>query len=190
MLRNAQRRISIRHCNEAIDIEVFIRKNEDLITQKNYSSPLKKVINKELDDYIFFSAKQYSLNSNLNLVINICSAVDILDETEIISLIREHFNFMVKSTKLYLKQKFKQWKQNISIGGVFLIICLFMIEFVDSQNKTNFIRLVKESLLIMGWVALWEPITFILFGWEPIYRDQLLYEKLSTVPILINMQKK
>jgi hypothetical protein len=39
--------------------------------------------------------------------------------------------------------------------------------------------------LIVGWVAMWEPITVLLYELWPIIRSRKIYEKISTMEIEI-----
>ena len=44
-------------------------------------------------------------------------------------------------------------------------------------------HILKEGLLIVGWVAMWRPLEIFLYDWWPIRRFALLYEKLSITPV-------
>jgi len=38
----------------------------------------------------------------------------------------------------------------------------------------------REGLLLIGWVALWPPVEIFLYDWQPILRQQL---RCTTLPI-------
>ena len=44
-------------------------------------------------------------------------------------------------------------------------------------------ELLSDSLLIIGWAAMWEPITVLLYELWPILRTKKIYEKISTMEI-------
>ena len=44
-------------------------------------------------------------------------------------------------------------------------------------------EIVKESLLILGWVAMWRPIQVFLYDWWPLRRACAIYVKLMTIPV-------
>jgi hypothetical protein len=49
--------------------------------------------------------------------------------------------------------------------------------------------LLREGLLIGGWVAMWRPLEIFLYGWWPIRADIQLYRRLSAMPVRIEYEK-
>jgi hypothetical protein len=47
--------------------------------------------------------------------------------------------------------------------------------------------LFSEGLLIIGWVAMWEPINTLLYGWWPIVHKRNIYQKIIDMDISIRM---
>jgi hypothetical protein len=43
----------------------------------------------------------------------------------------------------------------------------------------------RESILIGGWVAMWRPLEIFLYDWWPIRADVRLYERLSAMPVRV-----
>lgn len=167
-----------------IDIDIFIEDKEELYSHTNYSSSKAKCLNGELERYIYNLISSYPLKAGTQLVIHtpsdeICGSLESFKVD-----LSNHFKYKSAETSLYLKQRFRQWKSNLLIGLIFLATCLVLLEIFNNLSNTNAMKILKESLSIIGWVSLWEPITFILFGWEPILREKFYYDKLSTTPIL------
>jgi hypothetical protein len=49
---------------------------------------------------------------------------------------------------------------------------------------------VRESLTIAGWVAMWRPMQIYLYDWWPLLRRSRTYAKLSHMPVeLVNKSK-
>ena len=46
-------------------------------------------------------------------------------------------------------------------------------------------RVLQESLLIGGWVAMWRPLEIFLYDWWPIVGQRRVYELLSRIPVRI-----
>lgn len=46
-------------------------------------------------------------------------------------------------------------------------------------SNNTFLRLLKESLLIGGWVAMWRPMQIFLYEWWPIVRRGRIYRNLG-----------
>jgi hypothetical protein len=59
----------------------------------------------------------------------------------------------------------------ISLGIVlaFLGACLIGGEIVsETIGRTHIARVLQESLVIGGWVAMWRPLEILLYDWWPI----------------------
>jgi hypothetical protein len=45
------------------------------------------------------------------------------------------------------------------------------------------LKLFRESLIIVGWVALWRPLEIFLYDWWPIARHRSLYRRLAKADV-------
>jgi hypothetical protein len=45
--------------------------------------------------------------------------------------------------------------------------------------------ILRESLLIGGWVAMWRPLEVFLYDWWPIRADARLYDRLSAMTVKV-----
>lgn len=45
--------------------------------------------------------------------------------------------------------------------------------------------MLRESLLIGGWVAMWRPLEIFLYDWWPIRADARLFDRLAAMPVRI-----
>lgn len=170
---------------DTINIKVTIKNIEDVFKPLAYSAFNEKILSKELEEYIIDAVKDYSLKKDVRLELYISSNNMNKDMYMLKDIIHRHFQNKVKKTEFIMKQKFKQWGKNMITGIVFFIWCIILIEIVSSFSHINIIKVAKESLIVIGWVALWEPLTFILFGWRSIENDKQYYKKLSNVPVII-----
>jgi hypothetical protein len=55
-----------------------------------------------------------------------------------------------------------------------------MVSHLTTQFLAQFFA---DALLIIGWVAMWEPITVLLYQLWPITQTKKVYEKLSVIEI-------
>jgi hypothetical protein len=59
-------------------------------------------------------------------------------------------------------------------------MCLLSADILAAGFADNtFLRLLKESLLIGGWVAMWRPMQIFLYEWWPIVRKGNIYRNLG-----------
>ena len=49
--------------------------------------------------------------------------------------------------------------------------------------------MIREGLLIVGWVAMWRPLEVFLYDWWPIRAEAHLFDRLSTMPVRIEYKE-
>jgi hypothetical protein len=81
------------------------------------------------------------------------------------------------------KHLLKQGRTSLVIGLLFLATCLLISELMLRQAPGTLLSLLRESLTIAGWVAMWRPMQIFLYDWWPLLRIGHIYEKLSHVPV-------
>jgi hypothetical protein len=83
------------------------------------------------------------------------------------------------------RSKFRFGRFSLLIGLSFLAVALVSRQLVATMNNHFLAQLFSDSLLIIGWAAMWEPITVLLYELWPIIRSRKIYEKISTMEIEI-----
>jgi hypothetical protein len=53
---------------------------------------------------------------------------------------------------------------------------------------TQISALIRESIVIGGWVAMWRPLEIFLYDWWPILAERKLFDRLSAAPIQIRFK--
>lgn len=170
-------------------IEISILNKNDFYSESYIINSNKKMLNSNLEEYIFKAAKNYKLKEKISIKLVITSKLKENDYESMKETIHSHFSFKEKGAKLYIKQTFKQWRINMVIGILFLILCLVLVEVLEPFTYIKTLKVIKEGLLIISWVALWEPITFILFGFRPMNSEMSYYHKLSQASIVVECLK-
>jgi hypothetical protein len=85
-----------------------------------------------------------------------------------------------------LRELFRVGRTSLAIGLVFLGACLVAgNQVTKTWGDSGVAAIVRESLLIGGWVAMWRPLEIFLYGWVPVRRDRQLYDRLSTMAVRI-----
>lgn len=139
---------------------------------------------RDLDDdfvsYIISSAREFGSKIQLKIAIYIEHLEDSeLSATSIREAIQTYFAYQVELQRLDLKSFLKRSQLYLFIGIVILFVCLSAAENIDASSLTGVSGILREGLMIFGWVSLWKPIELILFDWYPLYQKIRLYKKLE-----------
>ena len=144
----------------------------------------EKDLDHDAEEFIFSWAQEYRLRDPLVLVVHVRQAPAASDPTRLVEQgVHNYFSYRAKLSRLELKRLLKQGRINLVIGVFFLGMCLLMSELLLDKNWGTIVRLLRESLTIAGWVAMWRPMQIFLYGWWPLWNMRRLFEKLSRIPV-------
>ena len=88
------------------------------------------------------------------------------------------------ATRHDLSRLFRTGRISLVIGLAFLAVAIVVGEALAGRIRSeSYGWLVKESLIIGGWVALWRPLEIFLYDWWPIRDEARLYERLSRAAV-------
>lgn len=144
-------------------------------------------IEKDLDDnaetYIVQSVSEFPLSTPLKLVIYLhqegqSEAKKILPEA-----IHNYFDYRRQIAEKSLRSILRQGRTSMIIGLIFLFCCISLSEIINVLGDGMLVRIFREGLLIVGWVAMWRPLEIFLYDWWPISHSQNIFAKLACMEI-------
>ena len=68
---------------------------------------------------------------------------------------------------------------------LFLVSCLLASELLATLGQGTVSVIVKESLTIGGWVAMWRPLEIYLYDWWPVRDERRVLERLSRMSVRV-----
>jgi hypothetical protein len=100
--------------------------------------------------------------------------------------VREYFRGRADAKRRELSQLFKVGRISLVIGLAFLGAAVAAGEALATLlSKESHAYLLKESLIIGGWVALWRPLEIFLYDWWPIRARVKLYRRLGEMQVSV-----
>lgn len=97
--------------------------------------------------------------------------------------IHNHFEYKMLVQDRKFRERFRHGRFTLLIGLSFLAIALFARQTISHINNLLYAQIFADALLIIGWAAMWEPITVLLYELWPIIQQKNTYEKISTMDI-------
>jgi hypothetical protein len=152
----------------------------------------EKALDRNAEEFITESVRDLPLKEELALVIHLPEDIAMGKEAKALrSAIQNHYAYRSSAVARDLKQKFRQGRLSLIIGLAFLFVCLSINQGLVVFGNTLFISTLREGFLIIGWVAMWEPINIFLYSWWPIRREIQVYEKIRSMQIdVVPLPKK
>jgi hypothetical protein len=143
---------------------------------------------KELDTaaehYIVDTVKDFSRKTRFKIIIYLPPDIARTERAQKIpQAIHNHFRYRVLVQDRKFRMRFRHGRFTLLVGLTFLAIALFARQEVSHLSNLLFAQIFADALLIIGWAAMWEPITVLLYELWPIIQQKHTYEKISTMDI-------
>lgn len=168
-------------------IELRLREVSQLFETLDPSPFREKDLSRDAEDYIVDSVRELPSRRPSELVIFLDQAARRVDEESVVGdAIRTHFARRAQVLRRNLHQLLRRGVFSLCIALAFqgLVVATAQITGLVGA-ETGLASLVRESLLIIGWVAMWRPLEIFLYDWWPITGEQRLHHRLSRIPIRI-----
>jgi hypothetical protein len=138
-------------------------------------------------DYIVGWARELPRHAPLALLVHLDRSAGLPNEEALLGdAIRQFFSGRSTATRRRLKLLFRGGRVSLLIGLAFLTGAFFTSQLISRLLQANsFGELLRESVLIGGWVAMWRPIEIFLYDWWPILAEAQLYDRLAAMPVRI-----
>lgn len=165
-------------------VELKLRTPHQLFDERD-PSPFRE---RDLDDdaarYIHesFSDLKDQAEGKLSLVFETMSE---FNANVIIEAIHAFYRFELDSKRRHLRKVFRQGMVSLFIGVTFLFMCTTLGKMMATWGEEPLVLLLREGLAVMGWVAMWKPISVFLYEWWPITDEMNLLGQLAKVEVEI-----
>lgn len=141
----------------------------------------------QAESFIVEWARELHRDARLALKIHLDRTAGPPDEAAALrDVIHEYFAHRANVTRRRLRQLFRFGRASLVIGLAFLATAFISSHFISTMLANHgWGPLLREAILIGGWVAMWRPLEVFLYEWWPIWVDVRLYRRLSTMPVQI-----
>ena len=169
-------------------IDVALSDPRLLFSELDPSPIREKDLDSTTEDYIVGALRELGPGQPVKLVFHIPTAqLDGLDVAGVRESLKNYFSYRAWGEGESLRSLLRTAWISLAIGLAFLIGCLAVREFLIVAEGTA-ATVLKEGLLISGWVAMWRPIELLLYDWWPIWRRRRLYARLSATKVEFRTQ--
>jgi hypothetical protein len=148
----------------------------------------EKDLSPKIDEYIVESAAELSARGPFALRVHLDQPGDADEERLIGEAVRAHFTRRARNLGRNLRRLLRRGLVSLGIGLAFLVAVVLAGQVagrVMGESGVGFGILFRESLLIVGWVAMWRPLEIFLYDWWPIAGERRLNDRLSRITVRV-----
>jgi hypothetical protein len=167
-------------------IEVKLKGILQLFNSMDPSPFTERDLDADAEEFIVGWAMEYPRLTPLRLVIHISAVLDPSESEDSVRLaINHYFAYRADVIGREFRLLMRQGRLSLLIGILFLSACLAAARLIGAHWDGTVGSLLRESLTIGGWVAMWRPLEIYLYGWWPLLRRRRVYERLSRMTVEI-----
>ncbi len=168
-------------------IEVHVAELKQLFNAIDPSPFREKDLDPKAEEFIVSWAADLKSDAALALLVYLDRPAGLPEEASVLrDAIREYFGQRALASRRRLRKLFRVGRTSLAIGITCLTVSVLLGDFVaDLLQASQIGPLLRESLLIGGWVAMWRPMETFLYDWWPIRDEARLFDRLSAMPVRI-----
>ena len=167
-------------------LELRVRELGQLFNSMDPTPFLNKDLDHEAEAFIETWAMGHGPDSRLHITIHI-ENLPVADDTTgtrdtsalMSEAIHNFFDYKAGLVRGDLKQLLRQGRVSLLIGLSFVTVCLIAADAIGQLGTGTAFTIARESLTIVGWVAMWRPLQTFLYDWWPLARRIRVYKTLT-----------
>src|SRR5260221_6722124 len=172
-------------------IEIYLDNREQFFNSIDPSPFHEKGRDDDAEEFIVSWAEEFQLNDPIVLVIHLSRYPTEIDPQQVVErAVHNHSAYKVRLNRLQFKRLLGEGRISLLIGSLFLGTCLLTSHLLQFAETNALGEVIRESLTIGGWVAMWRPMETFLYEWWPLLRSRRMYENLTDAVVEIPRRKE
>jgi hypothetical protein len=164
-------------------IELRVNTIHQLFDERDPAPFRDKDLDEDLFEYLVTAAQDVSIERVGRIRIYIDRPVSESPEEMIRTAFRNHFLYEGEITGRKIDYTLRVGLRSLIIGFMFLSVAVLASTTIGAENPGYLSLLLKEGVLLLGWVSMWKPINIFLYEWWPLADLRSLYGGLADLPI-------
>jgi hypothetical protein len=171
-------------------IELNLRDVNQLFNTMDPSPFHEKDLDHDAEEFIIGWAREFPVREPVELVVHLSESPSGQDAQAMVAgAVRHYFEYRARLNWLDFRRLMREGWQSLLIGVVFLGTCIAAGEALRGHESSRLLGVVREGLVIAGWVAMWRPMEIYLYEWWPLRRRGRVFEKLSNMSVKVSLRK-
>jgi hypothetical protein len=173
-------------------IEVHVSDLKELFNSFDPTPFHKRDLDPDAEEFIAGWARDLPAAVPLALLVHVDKAPESLDAANTVrAAVREHFERRAGEIRRKLRLLFRTGRVAMAIGLTVVAASVLAGDVLETMlSGSRFGSVVRESLLIGGWVAMWRPLEIFLYEWWPIRAEARLFDRLSGMIVRVRPHRQ
>ncbi len=165
-------------------IELRLRELNQLFDSLDPAPFHEKDLDRDAEEFIVSWAREYAPDTPLVFRLHLPADQRRFDpERTVQTAIHNYFAYRSELARLEVRRTLQLGRKSLLVGLSFLVACMIARQLVRSSSPGEWLHIVEEGLLIIGWVAMWRPVELLLYDWWPLLRRKRTFDNLSRMQV-------
>ena len=140
----------------------------------------------DAEEFIVSWAQEFPKKDPISLVVHVNELPPGGDvQRNVETAVHHYFAYRAKLNWLDFRHLLRRGRVSLVIGLAFLGACLLMSQLLLRKSESTLATVLRESLTIGGWVAMWRPLEIFLYEWVPVRRRCRTLAKLARMRVAV-----
>lgn len=168
-------------------IELRLKTLQQLFDGRDPAPFRERDLDEDAVEYIVGAAEEIAPKVGFKLVVWISESLEQqqLESTTVVEAIRGHFSYEIDRLRRRIREHVRQGQMALLLGLALLVVFLMLAELTLMVPSGHVRQILREGLVITGWVAMWRPLELLLYDWWPLVRKRRLFTRILASDIAI-----
>ena len=168
-------------------IEVHVSDLKEIFNSFDPTPFLKRDLDPDAEEFITSWARDLKPKVPIGLIVHIDHAASSPDAADVVhQAVRDHFARRAQEMRRKLRLLFRNGRVALVIGLMVVAAAALLGDLAENMmHGSSLGGIIRESLLIGGWVAMWRPLEVFLYEWWPIRAEARLFDRLSRMIVRV-----
>lgn len=172
--------------SEAI-IDVRVRELRQLFNSLDATPFPETDLDADAEDFIMTWAMEFASNAPIRIRIHLDNYEALDDNAAVQSqeAMQNFFDYRADVTRRRFHRLMRRGRVSLLIGLGCLSVTVLIANLIDTLEDAPYLRIIRESLIIGGWVAMWGPLNIFLYDWWPLRNERSVCMRLAKAQVEI-----
>lgn len=166
-------------------IELRLRTTRQLFDARDPAPFRERDLDDDAVEYLVSAAEEIPAPERLALHLSFSDepAPRALDADTVAAAIRQHFAYEVARARRQLRANARVAQVGVAAAVALLGLCVVVAGALERRGDAYAWRMLREGLVILGWVALWRPLESLLHDWWPLFARVRVLRRIESAHI-------
>ena len=161
------------------EIQLPLQGVDQILLKTGTSGYSRRMLNEDVEEFIIEAAESFPRKNAIAITITL-PVKEIARASEVETAIASHFGYLRRRSEKKRKHTLQVGWRSLFIGFAFLVLVFVLTKIGDRILPTGGLSaMIRESLVILGWVAMWRPADLLLYEWHQFKRDATLFGRIE-----------